>query len=211
MSDQAGCQLYLLTPPRIDDLAAFAAALPALLEPELVACLQLRLKDANDDQNRRAVERMLPACAQTDTSFILNDRPDLAAELGCDGVHIGPDDMPYEDARRIMGDEPVIGVSCKSSRHQAMSAASEGADYVAFGAFFPTQTKDVTERAALETIEIWAQMTTVPCVAIGGITPENCDPLIEAGADFIAVSAAVWNHPDGPETAIRLFSERMRN
>lgn len=211
MSAPEGCQLYLISPPALTDLDGFTDTLKIAIEPEIVSCLQLRLKDAEDDQIRRAANCLLPICDQTETAFILNDRPDLAAELGCDGVHIGPDDMPYAEARQVMGDEAVIGVSCQSSRHLAMSLASEGADYVAFGAFYPTTTKANTETVTPEILEIWSETTTVPSVAIGGITPENCRPLVEAGADFIATCSAVWNHPDGPETAIRLFSERMAN
>lgn len=211
MSTPDSCLLYLITPPHIADPVAFAADLPSILETENVACLQLRLKGVDDEKIKRAVGCLLPVCEQTETSFILNDRPDLAAELGCDGVHIGPEDMPYAEARRVMGDEPVIGVSCKSSRDIAMSVAAEGADYVAFGAFFATSTKEDTETVTPEVLEIWSQMTTVPSVAIGGITSENCRPLIQAGADFIAACSSVWEHPDGPEMAIRLFSERLKN
>lgn len=211
MSDPAGCQLYLISPPVLADLNGFADNLKGIVEPEIVACLQLRLKDVDDDQVRAAATRLLPICEETDTALILNDRPDLAAELGCDGVHIGPEDMPYSEARELMGPEAVIGVSCQASRDLAMSLASVGADYVAFGAFFPTQTKEDTETAIPDILAIWSEMTTVPSVAIGGITPENCLPLVEAGADFLATCSAVWSHPDGPEAAIRLFSERLKN
>lgn len=211
MSDPDGCQLYLISPPVLTVLNGFENNLKSVLEPDFVACLQLRLKGVEDDQIRAAATRLLPICEQTDTALILNDRPDLAAELGCDGVHIGPEDMSYGAARQLMGPEAVIGVSCQSSRDLAMSLAAEGADYVAFGAFFPTQTKEGTETATPEILEIWSEMTTVPCVAIGGITPENCRPLVEAGADFLAACSAVWSHPDGPQTAIRLFSERLKH
>ena len=183
--------------------------MPAVIEAGDVACVQLRLKGSNDDQVLKTVDLLLTICEQTDTALILNDRPDLAAKSGCDGVHIGPEDMPYSEARAIMGDEAAIGVSCGASRHLAMTLADKGADYVAFGAFFETQTKENTSTATTELLEIWSQTTNVPVVAIGGITPENCGPLVTAGADFLAVSAGVWNHPDGPKTAVRLFSERM--
>lgn len=211
MSDPDGCRLYLISPTVLTDLDRFVGNLKKVIEPDLVACLQLRLKSASEDEINAAVTRLLPVCDETDTTLILNDRPDLAAKLGCDGVHIGPDDMPYAEARKIIGDEAVIGVSCKSSRHQAMALANDGADYVAFGAFYPTTTKENTETVTPEILEIWSETTTVPCVAIGGITPENCRPLVEAGADFIATCSAVWDHSDGPETAIRLFSEQLEN
>ena len=137
------------------------------------------------------------------------NRPDLASEMGCDGVHIGPDDIPYEEARKIVGDDAVVGVSCKTSRHDAMVMADAGADYVAFGAFFPTKTKADTETASLDILEVWSETTNVPCVAIGGITPENCRPLVESGADFLAVSSGVWSHPTNPTEAARLFREQM--
>ena len=209
MSSAATCRLYLITPPSLDDVAGFASALPPILDAGDVACLQIRLKPADDDMIRRAIDAILPVCTAADVAVILNDRPDLAAVTGCDGVHIGPDDMPYAEARRLVGDDAAVGVSCKTSRHTAMAMADAGADYVAFGAFFPTATKADTERASTDLLEIWTETTTVPCVAIGGITPENCDGLIAAGADFLAVSAGVWSHPQGAEVAVRLFSEKM--
>jgi thiamine-phosphate pyrophosphorylase len=151
----------------------------------------------------------MPVAQARDVAFILNDRPDLAAELGCDGVHVGPDDMPYAEARRIVGAGAIVGVSCKDSRHRAMTAAEHGADYVAFGAFYPSSTKDVTGELSPEIIEIWSTTTTVPCVAIGGITPDNCAPLIAAGADFLAASGGVWNWPSGPVEAVRAFGRKM--
>lgn len=205
----ADCRLYLITPPAIDDLAAFAAGLPAVFEAGDIACLQIRLKPANDSDIQDAVEAIMPHCEAADVALILNDRPDLAAKLGCDGVHIGPDDMPYAQAREIVGEDATVGVSCKASRHAAMAAAEAGADYVAFGAFFETTTKDDTEQAPIDLLEIWSETTNVPSVAIGGITPENCDPLITAGADFLAVSSAIWSHENGPVAAVRLFSQKM--
>ncbi|HRK95573.1 MAG TPA: thiamine phosphate synthase, partial [Rhodospirillales bacterium] len=136
----------------------------------------------------------------------LNDRPDLAAELGCDGVHIGQEDASYRDARRAMGEDGIVGVTCHDSRHLAMEAADAGADYVAFGAFFPTATKEPKARAEPEVLSWWSELMTVPCVAIGGITLENAPPLLEAGADFLAVCAGVWEHPDGPAAAVAAFT-----
>lgn len=209
MSDIGRCRLYLITPPRIDDPGSFATGLEPVLNAGDVACIQLRLKNVSDEDVVRAIEALKPICERTETALILNDRPDIAAKTGCDGVHVGAEDAPYAEARAIMGDDAAVGVTCGASRHLAMTLAEAGADYVAFGAFFPTTTKLETESATVELIEIWVQTTTVPCVAIGGITPENCGPLVAARADFLAVSSAVWDHPDGPETAVRLFSERM--
>jgi thiamine-phosphate pyrophosphorylase len=139
------------------------------------------------------------------TAFILNDRPDLAAELGCDGVHVGQEDASYAEARAALPGG-IVGVTCHDSRHLAMEAGDAGADYVAFGAFFPTQTKDPKTSADPEILRWWSETTIIPCVAIGGITVANAPALIEAGADFLAVSAGVWEHADGPESAVRAFN-----
>jgi thiamine-phosphate pyrophosphorylase len=171
--------------------------------------VQLRLKGASDDEIRRAAERLMPIVQERGAAFILNDRPDLAAELGADGVHVGADDTPYAKARALVGPEAIVGVSCYASRHEAMEAAEAGADYVAFGAFFETRTKEPRARADIELLSWWGEVMTVPCVAIGGITPVNCGPLVEAGADFLAVVSAVWDHPDGPAAAVRAFEEAI--
>lgn len=137
----------------------------------------------------------------------MNDRPDLAADLGCDGVHVGQDDTPYAEARRILGDNRIVGVTCHDSRHLAMTAAEAGADYVAFGAFHPTGTKTPKSRARPDLLEWWSGIMEVPCVAIGGITVDNAAPLVAAGADFLAVSAGVWAHPEGAAAAVRALNE----
>jgi thiamine-phosphate pyrophosphorylase len=142
-------------------------------------------------------------------AVILNDRPDLAAALGCDGVHVGQGDAPVAQARRLMGPHAMIGATCHDSRHLAMEAAEAGADYVAFGAFFPTATKETTHRPDPEILTIWQETMEVPCVAIGGITPDNAGDLARAGADFVAVSAAVWKHPEGPAAAVRAFDRAL--
>jgi thiamine-phosphate pyrophosphorylase len=199
-----GCRLYLVTPPRLDP-AAFRDPLAAALDAGDVACVQLRLKDAGDDAVRRAIDVLRPVVQSRDVAFILNDRPDLAASTGCDGVHVGQEDAPYAAARRAMGANAIVGVTCHASRHLAMEAGEAGADYVAFGAFFPTGTKETTHRAEPEILAWWAEIFEIPCVAIGGITPANCGPLVTAGADFLAVVSAVWDHPDGPAAGVRAF------
>lgn len=170
--------------------------------------MQLRLKDCGDGAIRDAVKALMPVCHAKDVAFILNDRPDLAKDLGCDGVHVGPEDTPYAEARRIMGPDAMIGVTCRNSRDLAMDLAEKGADYVAFGPFFPSSTKDVSDRPPVDPdiLSIWSEFTTVPCVAIGGITVENCEPLAAAGADFLAVSGGVWNYAEGPKEAVRAFN-----
>ncbi len=140
----------------------------------------------------------------------MNDRPDLAAETGCDGVHIGAEDAPYAVARRIVGDDAIVGVTCKASYHLAMEAAEAGADYVAFGAYFPSATKQTTTRAPLELLDVWQSVAIAPCVAIGGIAADNCGPVAAAGADFLAVSSGVWAYPDGPGAAVRAYDAAIR-
>src|SRR5262249_22293011 len=162
-----------------------------------------------DDTVRRACDVLRPVTQQRGVAFLLNDRPDLAAETGCDGVHVGQQDAPYAEARRLLGPDRTVGVTCHDSRHLAMEAAEAGADYVAFGAFFPTTTKPSRYRPAPELLAWWNEIMTVPSVAIGGITPENCGPLVAAGADFLAVVTAVWNHPDGPGAAVRAFARAI--
>ena len=205
-SADTGCRLYLITPDAIPDLKAFAKTLNEALAAGDVACLQLRVKNVSDDVIRDSVKALMPVCHAHEVAFILNDRPDLANELGCDGVHIGPEDMPYGEARKVMGKDATIGVTCKDSYHDAMELAEAGADYVAFGAFFPTTTKETTAHPELELLDAWSQMTIVPCVAIGGITVENCAPVVQAGADFIAVCSGVWKYPQGPAAAVRDFN-----
>ncbi|MEO0611796.1 MAG: thiamine phosphate synthase [Pseudomonadota bacterium] len=210
------CALYLLSPAQIDDSDHFAAVLAAGLDGGPVACFQLRLKEPDgsavpDDQVRRMAEKLLPICQTREVAFLLNDRPDLAKECGADGVHVGQTDQPLHAARALLGAEASIGVTCHNSRHLALEAGEAGADYVAFGAFFPSQTKQTATPATLDILTWWQAMTTVPCVAIGGISLANCQAVAEAGADFIAVSGAVWNHAAGPAAAVRAFGERLNS
>lgn len=170
-----------------------------------IACVQIRLKGLDDDALARAVDVLRPPAQRRGIAVLLNDRPDLAFETGCDGVHVGQDDMPYAKARKIMGDG-IVGVTCHDSRHLAMEAGEAGADYVAFGAFFPTGTKEAKTKAELDLLTWWAELMEVPCVAIGGITTGNCRPLIQAGADFLAVCGGVWSHAEGPAAAVRDFN-----
>lgn len=196
------CRLYLITPPSIDDLAAFGRDLAAALDAGHVAALQIRLKGAPDETIAAAVAALKPIAQSRGVAVILNDRPDLATQLGCDGVHLGQSDAPLKDARALMGTDAMIGVTCHDSRHLGMEAAEGGADYVAFGAFFPTTTKDAPTVADPEILSIWQDVMEIPCVAIGGITVDNARGLAAAGADFLAISAGVWTHPDGPAAAV---------
>ena len=201
MSD---CRLYLISPPKLS-AANFLGPLQEALAGGDVASFQLRLKDVSDEEIRRVTDTLRPIVQAAGTAFILNDRPDLAAELGCDGVHIGQEDASYDQARAALP-EGIVGVTCHDSRHLAMEAAEAGADYVAFGAFFPTRTKEPKTQAEIELLRWWGEMMVVPCVAIGGITVANAPVLVEAGADFLAVSAGVWEHGDGPREAVRQFN-----
>lgn len=198
------CQLYLISP--LDVAGDFPARLEDALSAGPVAAFQFRVKDIDQHEAARLAAPLQEICARHDVAFIVNDSVALAKRISADGVHLGQNDGDPRAAREQLGRDAQIGVTCHNSRHLAMEAAEAGADYVAFGAFFPTTTKAVEHRADLETIEMWSQFTEVPCVAIGGIALDNAKPVIDAGADFIAVSAAVWNHPDGPAAAVRAFN-----
>ena len=202
------CRLYLITPERIE-APDFAERLAEALDGGDVACVQLRLKGASDDEVKRAGEVLMPVCAARDVPFIVNDRPDLAVALGADGVHVGQRDADYASARALLGEERIIGLTCHDSRDLAIEAAEAGADYVAFGAFFATATKTAKSRADVELLEWWGALIEVPCVAIGGITVHNCGPLVTAGADFLAVVAAVWDAATGPGAAVAAFNRAI--
>ena len=196
-----GCELYLITPPRLEP--GFADRLARALDAAEVAAVQLRLKDADDDTVKRAIESLCPIAQARGTAFILNDRPDLARATGCDGAHIGQQDMPAAQARKLLGPKLTLGVTCHGSRDLAMQAGEDGADYVAFGAFFPTTTKDAIMGVTPEILTWWNDLMELPSVAIGGITAGNCTDLVRAGADFIAVSQAVWNFEAGEAAGVK--------
>jgi len=202
----ASCRLYLITPPAIEDIEGFATDVARILATGEVAALQVRLKGAPEGAIEDVVRRLGPIARAQEVVLILNDRADLAGRLGCDGVHLGQGDGSVADARRRLGGDRIIGVTCHDSRHLAMDAAEAGADYVAFGAFFPTTTKEPAASADAEVLSIWQETMLIPCVAIGGITAQNCRALVTAGADFLAVSAGVWRAPGGPEAAVRAIA-----
>ena len=210
MNDPAHrCRLYLVSPPKIASPLDFAEQVKAALGAGGVACLQLRLKDVSDDEIKAAVAAILPVTQGHRIPLLLNDRPDLAAETGCDGAHIGQSDMSYGEARRLLGAGRIIGVTCHDSRDLAMTAAEAGADYVAFGAFFPTTAKVAKGAPRPELLAWWSEMMVVPSVAIGGIFPENLAVLVEAGADFVAVISACFYHPEGPATGVKLLNQAI--
>jgi thiamine-phosphate pyrophosphorylase len=198
------CQLYVVSPPAIV-VADFVEALKSALGGGPVAAFQLRLKDVADDDVLRACEALIPVCNAHDVAFLLNDRADLAKRAGADGVHLGQGDGSIKEARALLGPDAQIGRTCHDSRHLAMEAGEEGADYVAFGAFYDTTTKPSHYRPAPEILSWWTTISQLPCVAIGGIFPDNAAPLVAAGADFIAVVRAVWDHADGPGAGVAAF------
>ncbi|WP_336972460.1 thiamine phosphate synthase [Sphingobium aromaticiconvertens] len=197
------CKLYLISPPTID--AGFADTLIAALDGGPVAAFQLRLKGMDDHAIFALAEPLQRICAEREVAFIINDSIGLAKRLGADGVHLGQEDGDPREARRVLGPKVQIGVTCHDSRHLAMEAGEAGADYVAFGAFYPTTTKETTHRPDPSILGWWTTLFELPCVAIGGITAQNAAPLVEARADFLAVSGAVWNHPDGSGAGVAAF------
>jgi thiamine-phosphate pyrophosphorylase len=201
-------RLYLITPSSIDE--TFQDRLAEALGGGDVAALQIRLKDCDRAETRRLARPLIETAQRAGVAAIMNDDPELAAELGCDGVHIGQTDGTVKAARALMGRDRTVGVTCHDSRHLAMVAGEAGADYVAFGAFFPTLTKVPPSRAEPDILTWWSELFELPCVAIGGITVDNAKPLIEAGADFLAVSGGVWNHPEGPAAAVQAFDRLCR-
>lgn len=209
-ADQDKCRLYLISPAKID-IDDFASRLGEAFSAGDVASFQLRLKDIADAEVCRAAEKLIPVCEAHDVAFILNDRADLARTVGADGVHLGQTDGSVRAARDLLGLDIVIGVTCHNSRHLAFLAGEAGADYVAFGAFFPTKTKPTEYVAAPDLLTWWAEVAEIPSVAIGGITPKNCRPLIDAGANFLAVSSSVWDDPDGPGAAVKAFNAILKN
>lgn len=194
-------ELYLISPP--DVAGDFAMRLAAALDAGPVAAFQFRVKDVDQHQAVRLAGPLQEICAAREVAFIVNDSIALAKRVGADGVHLGQGDGDPREAREALGREAQIGVTCHASRHLAMEAGEAGADYVAFGSFFPSSTKTSEHRPDTALLSWWQGLFEIPCVAIGGITPDNCAPLVTAGADFLAVSAAVW---DGDSAAaVRAF------
>ena len=197
------CQLYLISP--LDVTGGFSDALKAALDAEPVAAFQFRVKGIDQHEAARLAAPLQEICAAREVAFIVNDDMGLAKRLGADGVHLGQGDGDPETARQLLGPSAQIGITCHDSRHLAMEAGEAGADYVAFGAFFPTTTKETRHRPDPSILSWWTTLFEIPCVAIGGITPDNGRMLVEAGADFLAVCGAVWNHAQGPAAAVKAF------
>lgn len=206
-------RLYLVSPPEID-LPAFTEQAKAAFDGGDIASFQLRLKNTSDNDILKAAEVLIPLCHEHNIAFIINDSPQLAVKCGADGVHVGQDDASITETRSIVGPDMVIGSSCHDSKHLAMEAGEKGADYVAFGAFYPTTSKnpESLKRWGTPTPDIlqwWQTYMVLPCVAIGGIKPSNCNALVQSGADFIAVIQAVWNNENGPAKAVADFNHAI--
>lgn len=203
-------KLYLITPAQIADPIGFRDQLLEFLNPDEVACLQIRMKTSSGDFDKKSTHSVAEALHQPLTELeidlIINDCPETAKEIGADGVHVGLEDATVKDARSIVGEGKIVGATCKQSRHIAMEAGEAGADYVAFGSFYSSSTKSDTTPADIEILSWWQALMELPCIAIGGVTPENAAPLVRAGADFIAASASIWNHPKGPAFAVKEFN-----
>jgi thiamine-phosphate pyrophosphorylase len=210
--DDPACRLYLVSPPQIE-LRSFYTQLEQALSAGDIGCFQLRLKDVSDDIIQGAAETILPLLNEYGVPLLINDKPGIVAEIGAEGVHIGQQDVSYEEARSILGNDAIIGVTCHASRHMAIIAAEKGADYVAFGSFFPSHTKPSTKQdtdmAGPDLVRWWCDTTIVQCVAIGGLSVDNCGPAVAAGTDFLGVSNAIWAHKDGPAAAIRAFNQTI--
>ncbi len=215
MNDSSGCQLYIMTPPNLVP-EAFAPQLERAFEAGPVASLQLRLETRDDDQWKRAIEKLMPIAHKHGVAFIINNRVELAREMDADGAHVGVYDMRIKDARKLLGPDKIIGATCMDSKHLAMTAAENEADYVSFGPFFTTRSPYYPIEASAPKYMVspniltwWSTLMEVPCVAAGGIKPSNCRDIIKAGADFICASTSIWEYPGGGATAIRDFTEAM--
>jgi thiamine-phosphate pyrophosphorylase len=207
--DENYCGIYLITPEVLDDLAHFCKELDKVLATDFVDCVQLRLKNVSDEDITKAALALLPVCHKYEVPMLVNDRADIAAAVDADGVHLGQNDGDVAAARTLLGADKDIGVTCHSSKHLAFEAGEAGANYVAFGAFFKSDTKRNAETAEISVLTDWDEVTDIAAVAIGGVTAENCGALKAAGAHLIAVSSFVWNHPDGSEKAIRLLRSAL--
>ncbi|MDG1286551.1 MAG: thiamine phosphate synthase [Rickettsiales bacterium] len=217
MSVSQKCRLYAITPPQFE-LSEFILQVEEALAAGDIACLQLRLKEASDEEIREAAKALIPICHSHGTAFMVNDSVEIALEVGADGVHLGQEDLEGTSVKAIADKLPegvILGVTCHASNHLAMEAGEQGAAYVAFGAFYETTSKpkEKLEKWGTPTTELlegWTQFTTIPSVAIGGITPDNCKPLVQAGADFIAVITGIWDHAQGAGAGVRAYNAAIQ-
>lgn len=201
-------RLYLISPEKLV-LSEFLPRLEAAFRGGDIAAFQLRLKGYEESEVKVIATELMPLCRSKNCAFIINDYPHLAADLRVDGLHLGDEDMPVNEARKIIGDDIIIGASCYGSFDRAIDECEKGADYVAFGQFYETKTKPAKGKPSPEIIERWSSQSTIPCVAIGGIKHHNLAPLVKAGADFIAVVTAVWDYVGGEEKAVRELNQAI--
>lgn len=204
-------QIYLISPPRIDDIDAFLNQLDEVIAAGVISVFQLRLKRIENREIVLMGKKIVPKLQEAGIAVIINDNPRIAKDLHADGVHLGQEDGDIVEARKLLGKDAIIGATCHNSKHLGMEAAERGADYVAFGAFYPTQTKEVIHHADIEILEWWQDIMEIPCVAIGGINIDNALPIINAGADFIAISSGVWNYEGGIKAALKKFQTLIEN
>lgn len=219
--DIRDCQLYLISPEGLD-AAAFASKLEAALAavPGRVGAFQLRLPDADDATITAAAKMLQPICAEHGVAFFLSDVVSLVAPLRADGIHLEKSRKTIGEVRQMVGEDVVIGVSCGDSRDRAMQVGNDGADYVSFQVVHcakpagfaspepaerrPSENQEIF-RGQLENLRWWQMFFVLPCVAAGGVTLENAAELVAAGADFLALRGAVWEHPVGPGAAVKAF------
>jgi thiamine-phosphate pyrophosphorylase len=194
--------LYLITPDDPDPARLLARTWPLL---PFAACLQLRDKAMGAARLRKAGTALRSACTEAGVPFIVNDDARLAADCGADGVHLGEGDGSIAEARAVLGDGTIIGVSCYDDLQRARALAAQGADYLAFGAFFPSPTKPHARRASPALLRDSAALG-LPRVAIGGITADNAGALVKAGADLVAAISGVYDAPDPVAAARAYFS-----
>ncbi len=206
---EANCRLYIITPEKFD-LQIFPDLLAQALDAGDCAAVQLRIKNETDDSWKRAIDALRPVTQARNVAFLLNDRADLVLPTGCDGAHVGQEDMAATQARKLMGPDLMLGVTCKSSRDLAMQAGEDSADYVAFGAFYPSNSKEVKNLADPEILRWWSELMEIPSCAIGGITADNLAPLVQAGANFLAIIGGVWHHKDGPAAGVRAINTAIK-
>ncbi len=203
-------QIYLISPPKID-LPSFSSNLELALKTKKVPVFQMRLKGYLDSEIIEIGKKLLKICHQNNTLFILNDRLDLALNIGADGVHLGDSDGNVSQSRKLSPKNFIIGSSCYDSKHLAVEAVEAGADYVSFGTFFPSKTKNSKGQPNPEILQWCDEILDVRSVAIGGITASNCKALVQSKADLIAVVSYVWDNEKGVEWAVNNLAANINN
>ncbi len=213
--DSPNCQIYIITPPQLVP-EEFVQHMERALDAGTVASFQLRLETDDMDAWRHATEVLMPVAAARDVAFIINDHVDIAKEMGADGAHVGIHDMQVKAARQLLGPDKILGATCMDSKHLAMTAAEQGANYVSFGPFFtsrspyyPKENYAPKYMVSPNILTWWSTLMEIPCIAAGGIKPQNCAELVKAGADFICASTSIWEYPGGAAAAIKDFHREM--